>query len=70
MYFDLYTLSLLIALERYIPFMSEEELLRILVYGETPDSATIAVWETMLVLGEGEAKKRKIAEAWNRQILR
>lgn len=47
MYYDIYTLSLLAALEEYIPFMSEDDVLEILVGGVTPEPIKILAWEAM-----------------------
>ena len=44
-HYSIYVLSLLWALEEYIPFMSDDEIMHILLCGEEPDALTVWGWE-------------------------
>ncbi len=45
MNFEIFALSLLCFLEDYLPYMTEEEVAGILLYGFVPDGMQIAVWD-------------------------
>lgn len=43
--YSLYGITLLTAFGRYLPYMTEEEIIGLLFYGREPDSMAISVWE-------------------------
>ena len=45
MNFEIFALSLLGFLEDYLPYMTEDEVAEILLYGIVPDGMKIAVWD-------------------------
>lgn len=63
MNYYIYIVSLLTRFERYLPFMSEEELMRLLEYGEEPDAMTISVWE--IRKSERDARLEKVLRRQN-----
>lgn len=66
MKYSVEALTLLIALEDYIPFMTEEELLTILWYGKKPDNSAICTWELKRQVRE-QALERRLKSALSRQ---
>ena len=66
MNYYIYVVSLLCSLERYLPYMSEEDLLRILDGGERPDAFMISVWELKREERERQLE-RVFREAYARQ---
>ena len=61
MRYNLYVLSLLKALEDYIPYMSEEEIFDILLGGIELSPLSIVVWE-MKKKGRGIGRNREVIE--------
>lgn len=66
MRFEIYALSLLAALEEYLPYMSEEEIRAILYYGMEPDSLTVWGWELRKTARRSELARR-FRDAYGRQ---
>lgn len=66
MYFEIYALSLLEALEEYLPYMSDDEIRAILFYGIEPDALTVWGWEVRKSARCSEVARR-FREAYGRQ---
>lgn len=58
MRYSVESLTLLLALEDYIPFMTKEELLTILWYGRKPSDAEICTWELKRQVREQALERR------------
>ena len=58
MIFDLYIVSLLVAFEEYLRYMTDEELAVLLYYGEWPTARKIAEWELRKMSREALLRKR------------
>ena len=66
MRFEIYALSLLMALEEYLPYMSDDEIRGILYFGIEPDALAIWGWEVWK-RARGEDVARRFREAYGRQ---
>ena len=66
MYFEIYALSLLAALEEYLPYMSDDEIREILFFGIEPDALTVWGWEVRKS-ARREDIARRFREAYGRQ---
>ena len=66
MYFEIYALSLLAALEEYLPYMSDDEIREILFFGIEPDALTVWGWEVRKSARRSEVARR-FREAYGRQ---
>lgn len=67
MRYSLYVLSLLSAYEDYLPFMTDEQILGILVWGREPDALSVAVWEMNRRKWRERSAEGRIEEALLRQ---
>lgn len=66
MIFDIYAISLLSALEEYLPYMSDDEIRGILYYGIEPDAFTVWGWE-MKKSARNSSVERRFRDAYGRQ---
>lgn len=66
MEYDFFALSLLVALEEYLPFMSDDEIREILYYGMEPDALTVWGWEVRKS-ARMEKVLRRFRDAYGRQ---
>ena len=66
MRYDFFTLSLLAALEEYIPYMSQADLIDILEFGAVPSASKIRLWE-LRKERDGDIVQRAVCEAIARQ---
>lgn len=66
MKYDLYVVYLLTAIEAYIPYMTEEELKGVILYGEMPGPVSFWSWSRQKQ-SRDEELRAKVEEALKRQ---
>lgn len=64
--YKIYVLSLLFALEEYLPYMSDDEVADIVFCGEEPDALTVWRWEARRSAHKA-VLERRFTDAFSRQ---